>query len=354
MIDVVNETDWVLSGPGITTTGSGNTEIKWLNFHIDASSIKQGNAVIAVANSSGTIMWSWHLWITDYVPRAGDVNVYPYTDYRPASGYYSMMPRNLGWVEGSTITGTTVYDAESVYVRFVNESGSAVMTITRPEGYSGGSSTNAGHCPYYQWGRKDALLPSNGSGNTDLTCYGKYATFENTGSKQTVGTSIQNPYRHYGYGSGSPHDWCSVTDQNNWWFVGNTLTTVNAEKVIKSIYDPCPAGYHMPESGAFTGFTTTGGSTSTSSEFNVSGSFSKGWNFLSNGTGSPTIFFPAAGFRYYSTGALNNVGSFGGSWTAVPSGNNNGRYPYFESSLVNPQNGSRRSYGCTVRPVKDY
>ncbi|MFR9563860.1 MAG: hypothetical protein SNG55_06905, partial [Rikenellaceae bacterium] len=30
----------------------------------------RGNAVVAVRNSSGTILWTWHIWITDYNPDA--------------------------------------------------------------------------------------------------------------------------------------------------------------------------------------------------------------------------------------------------------------------------------------------
>lgn len=35
-------------------------------------------------------------------------------------------------------------------------------------------------------------------------------------------------------------------------------TTPNDDEVVKTVYDPCPAGFHLPPSNAFTGFTTTG------------------------------------------------------------------------------------------------
>lgn len=40
-----------------------------LLFSVDASTISEGNAVVAVRDQSGTIMWSWHIWVTDYVPE---------------------------------------------------------------------------------------------------------------------------------------------------------------------------------------------------------------------------------------------------------------------------------------------
>ncbi|MEI3155542.1 MAG: hypothetical protein V8S95_10895 [Odoribacter sp.] len=35
-------------------------------------------------------------------------------------------------------------------------------------------------------------------------------------------------------------------------------TIPNDNEVVKTIYDPCPAGFHLPPSNTFTGFTTTG------------------------------------------------------------------------------------------------
>ena len=40
----------------------------------------------------------------------------------------------------------------------------------------------------------------------------------------------------------------------------NTTTGYNDNPVVKTVYDPCPAGFHVPESNAFTGFVPVGGS----------------------------------------------------------------------------------------------
>lgn len=39
-----------------------------LTFEVSQENIAQGNAVIAVRNSNDEILWSWHIWVTDYVP----------------------------------------------------------------------------------------------------------------------------------------------------------------------------------------------------------------------------------------------------------------------------------------------
>lgn len=39
---------------------------QFLVFHVDKTSLQQANSVVAVLDASGTIMWSWHIWVTDY------------------------------------------------------------------------------------------------------------------------------------------------------------------------------------------------------------------------------------------------------------------------------------------------
>ena len=46
---------------GLTVTNNGDKS--FVNFHVSAANIKNGNAVIAVKSADGTIMWSWHLLV---------------------------------------------------------------------------------------------------------------------------------------------------------------------------------------------------------------------------------------------------------------------------------------------------
>lgn len=64
-------------------------------------------------------------------------------------------------------------------------------------------------------------------------------------------------------------------------------------------------------------------------------------------------FFPASGYRNNSTGTVNNVGSNGYFWSAVPNSTNNGRNLNFNSSNINPLN-NNCSNGFAVRPVQEF
>ena len=131
----------------------------------------------------------------------------------------------------------------------------------------------------------------------------------------------------------------------------NTDIGYNDNSVVKTIYDPCPAGFHMPASNAFTGFTKNGQNTGTK---NVSGAWDWGWNF-NNKITSPdaTVYFPASGFRRYDEGSLSSVGDVSYYWSAVPYSTGYGCNLYFGQWNVYPQYTGARSVGFPVRPVAD-
>lgn len=49
---------------------------------------KSGNALVAVRDAEGTILWSWHLWVCDYDPAK--------TLFTPDGTQWSFMDRNIG------------------------------------------------------------------------------------------------------------------------------------------------------------------------------------------------------------------------------------------------------------------
>ena len=69
---------------------------------------------------------------------------------------------------------------------------------------------------------------------------------------------------------------------------------------------------------------------------------------------SYNVFFPAAGYRNRSNGSVNNVGSNGNYWSAVPNSVNNGYNLNFNSGNVNPLNNNNRANGFSVRPVQAF
>ena len=171
---------------------------------------------------------------------------------------------------------------------------------------------------------------------------------------QATGTAIQNPFTFYYV---SNNDWSSTHNYDYWNKNFTSAVGVNNDATLKTIYSPSPSGYVEPKTAAFTGFTSTGGNSTNSSQFNVSGSFTKGYYFYTNGwkTGS-TIFFDGLGYRNTyngATGAVVYVGEVGLFWSAGASSAAGGRGLFFNSGDVTPQNTSGRSYGFSVRSVKE-
>ena len=203
-----------------------------------------------------------------------------------------------------------------------------------------------GYSTLYQFGRKDAFP------GTDATAEGSFT--KDGGDNMSIQNGIQHPETFYTWGS----SWINDYSQYNLWSMDNTntVTGYNDNAVVKTVYDPCPAGFHMPASNAFTGFTTTGQNAETRSEFNISGDWGNhGWNFKAGGSSTATVYFPAAGWRYY--GSLVGVGSlyYGKYWSAVPLLKYRGCYLGFDVQSVNlyPKYNYYRSYGMSVRPVAE-
>lgn len=147
-------------------------------------------------------------------------------------------------------------------------------------------------------------------------------------SVTTTGNAIQNPVRDYYNNSNG--EWNSKRGINNFWDVNCTKAGVydkSTNKSIKTIYDPSPVGYKVPETAAYSSFTPE-----TSYKFysptlcNVSSTWDNGWHFYTQPSqkGS-TIFIPMLGY-YWKNKFIINDGC--GYHLAGP-------------SLTNPTN-----YGC--------
>ncbi len=315
----------------IVTDLAVSSDQEFLTFTVSADAIKQGNAVVAVKDNDGKIMWSWHLWFTE----SEALSTIAFNNSSSETQYFTR--DNLGYVI-DTYSGTSYTVPRRVRVT-VTQAGSN-QTATFQIIQNPGTSNITFHDTKYQFGRKDAFsgssvgAPTIGSGKT------------------TYLYSILNPGTFNPYGAGI-YDWCSST-YNNAWAVGNTSTSnsVSTSAIVKSVYDPCPAGFKMPGSNAFTGFTINGNYQS--SAFMINGTWAnKGWTFTDIRNRS-SVFFPAAGDRLSSSAALNNVGSGGFYWSAVPYNANFAWYLLFGSYYVRPQNnnGNGRASGLSVRPVQ--
>ena len=318
----------------LSVTGSGSNA--FVKFEVPTSAIKNGNAVIAVTKG-GTVVWSWHLW---FAPQ--DVlKTTSVTNFQ--NKVYHFTNETLGF-KYTAWNGSAYSAPRSVRVKVEQTTGQTggrqvgYITITQNNG-----SVRQGYSTLYQFGRKDAFP------GTDTTPDGSFN--KNGGDHMSIQNGIQHPEIFYTWGPSWYNNPPSGYSYNNLWSMENTITGFNDNAVVKTIYDPSPAGFKMPASNAFTGFTTNGQNGGT---MNVSGDWDNGWNF-NNRNSSPdaTVYFPASGVRNNNDGSLNFVGGGGYYWSAVPNNSYYGCVLGFGQWYVGPQGGDHRSYGFSVRPVSE-
>ena len=323
-----------LSSTPISHDASGNA---FLDFEVTAADIQSGNAVVAV-KKGGTTVWSWHLW---FAPKDA-LDKIPVTNYQ--GKVYNFTKETLGW-KPTQWSGSTYDKARTVKVKVVQTiknggvAQETVINITQNPG-----NVKKGVTTLYQFGRKDAFP------GTDATPDGSFN--KNGGDNMSVTNGIQHPETFYTYGS----TWYIGYNQYNLWSMDNTTTGLNDNSVVKTIYDPCPAGFHMPASNAFTGFTANGqgnGTMNVGTDNPQTYQNNFGHNFWTSSSKTATINFPASGWRMYNGGSLSNVGYYGFYWSAVPSSTFDGRDLSFSLGTVNPVNFQTRTDGFAARPVSE-
>ena len=333
------------TGSAAISHDAGNA---YLNFEVKAADIKSGNAVVAVTKG-GTVVWSWHLW---FAPKSA-LNTIEVTNHQGVK--YNFTAENLGRKPASWTR--TSYDKPRIVKLKVEQtianggtSQSAVINITQnPNDIRQGTNT------FYEFGRKDAFP------GTDNLAPG--STFYGAGNQMSIINGIQNPQAFYNSPWGQSTSWYSAPPAGysyvNTWSTDNTIGGWTDNTVIKTIYDPCPVGFKMPASNAFSGFTRTGG-TAAGTDVNAddvtdSQKFTDnmGHNFWTNSSHTATIHFPASGQRFIFDGSLKYVGSRGYCWSAIPLNAGNGMYFDFFFSYVNWGSSYTKSYGFSVRPVSE-
>ena len=320
----------------------------FLDFEVKQSDIQSGNAVVAV-KKNGITVWSWHLW---FAPKDA-LDKIPVTNHQGV--VYNFTKETLGW-KPTQWNSSTYTSARTVKVKVeqtVANNGTKAYTVINITQNPG--SVNEDATTLYQFGRKDAFPGVDAS---DLAANSHFT--ENAGDNMSIMNGIQHPDNFYTW-RGSGGNWSNNYGYYNLWSADNTTAGYNDNSVVKTVYDPCPVGFKMPSSNAFTGFTTTGQNSFIQSELNVDGTSDEqtfqnnfGHNFWTSGSKTATINFPASGFRKDEFGTLYFVGDAGYYWTAVPDGMGRGYNLYFHSGGVYPLHGSEEgSYGFAVRPVSE-
>lgn len=342
--DAIQVVDYPISYVPKSTPFYTIDNVRYIQFTVHQSKICQNNALIAVTNSNGDVIWSWHIWITNdpglLKPAIPVKNL--------ANNIYNFFPLPcLGCIEEEVYPAR--YSIQIVLEQKRNgdvPKNTITLTVHQPDINTG----NPNGC-YYQFGRKDPMC------RKDTPAYNhSERPFKKDGvGRVSLADAIKHPEVFYNHGSHISYDWCSDSGfYYNLWSGGYCDAGFIEQNVVsKTVYDPSPRGYMMPASNAFSGFTSDGRyQSSIYGDCRVDGPWNKGWNFRT-GDGENTIFFPAAGERAGSSGERKNVGDYGNYWSAVPVDTDNGHSLYFHSGFVSPANGSNRSDGLSVRPVKE-
>lgn len=335
-----------------TVTGSGQSS--FLEFTVNKNQLVNGNAVIAVKNASGTVMWSWHLWFT---PKSSLDKI----AMTSAGKTYNFTADNLGWKYTSWWGGTkdrTVVVKLEQQAEFGTKK-EATVTLTQKKG----KDERIGYGNIYQWGRKDAipgtntLFPAgysfNGSGYTtvgdnEYNIPAKKALMES----RTIGLSIQKPGEMLPKVGGGKLSWF-YKQYINLWSTDNNKFDGSVRDGKKTIYDPSPVGFKVPDAYAFEGFSLTG------AEWN------NGYTFIADN--NKDIYFQAGGARLGTNGSIAALRTTGLYWQSVPTLKEHGKPGYgLRTSLKKgeigtffpPANDDANDYGSYanaygVRPVAE-
>ncbi len=284
-------------GELVKNVSYSNGEITFTATHM------KGNAVIAAKDALGEILWSWHIWLTDQPQEQ---------EYYNNAGI--MMDRNLG------------------------------ATSATP-GYVGSLGL------LYQWGRKDPFLASSSisspvEAKSTITWPKPVLSDSNTGK---IYYTIANPttfiYVNY------------LNNKNNDWYYTGSESTDNTRWTpsnrAKSIYDPCPAGWRVPDGGENGVWSKALGSASDFRNDSLFDNIDKGMNLQGRlGSNQKIIWYPASGCRYFTDGDLY-VGDSGSCWSASPYNHSAYIMGISADGAVRPSISSSRAYGFSVRCIKE-
>ena len=268
-----------------------------LQFKVNSIPPTGANGVLSIKNSSGVIIWSWHIWIwTDDLTPVEITN---------ATGVkYNIMPVNLA----------SKYDSDGVHIKNW----------------------------FYQFGRPNPMLcPSSYNSTRNHASFG-VLSYAAASIASNIQTGIKNPATFYKYSSSYNYNWFQTNSGKtyNLWDAACTSTGSSDNDTVKTVYDPCPVGWKFPNGNTFTGLYVLSSANGIVKMRRYSGD-------------TVGVGFPISGFRNSSGGSLGSVGSYGYVWLSSAYSQSNAYLLSFSSSNVYPMSDLERAYGFSVRPVQD-
>lgn len=255
-----------------------------------------GNAVIAVYSGpdrTGVILWSWHIWGTGGEIPADEVIT------NRVGAKFTMMDRTLGAHSKTSICATL-----------------------------------------YQWGRKDPF-PNTKTYFVDgeeVDILDEFPVYQSSGTLQE---GIENPGCFIRFGT--ENDWLAERHDALWGDEYNATSYNDASAgqgwaYGKTIYDPCPAGYRVSGSYAWTGFVNTSSSLFATKDSNIEYvKFDNGYYFKRNESDTEGTFYPMVGSRGQYGGADGGINSQGNYLAGYNAG-------YWKSNPAREVSGAGRAY----------
>ena len=338
----------------VSVVGSGSDAR--ITFQVPKAFIREGNAQISALAADGSVLWSWHIWVSG----APGNNWYPVTVSNKEYVDYDFMQMNIGWV--APYLNPITYPARETRIRLKQTSSNKVIEFTLVQTGATLPENELGNCPFYQWGRKDPFVSVDGKlyhGETEGSVQGRKKTWYNASRRDTLGTRaaqlgeslaafLSHPMT-YNIDSKGDNKYANVWSALHDKFYTSVTKPENADYTVKTVYDPCPVGACVPPIGAWSAF----------NKDNVSGTWEHGYWFYAkpNKAGAPT-HYPALGSlstsNQTSTKIYANVQNFGVSisyWSSCPNNASSAFYlSCYNGGAVNINYGSYRQYVYPLRP----
>ena len=344
----------IVTTPAVTGSGADS----YLTFTIDKNKLQNGNAVVAVTNAAGTVMWSWHLWFT---PKSSLKKI-PFTS---GGSTYNFMTDNLGW-KYTKWTGGLKREVVVKIEQQAETGEKKTATITLKQ--APGNNVREGYGNLYQWGRKDPLpgtdnfypntAPNIGYKFNDgyVIVGDQVADYTNPANiqrmeKRTIGLSIREPGIMLPKVGGGKLSWTNHQYINLWSADNDKMyeSETPIKNGVKTIYDPSPVGFKVPDAYAFKDLSNTGAV------------WENGYTLKVDN--DKDIYFQAGGYRDGRDGILKGVGGYAMYWASAALIHDTGGPGYafralmtsgkFSMPITDPEGFGTRSYGLGVRPVAE-
>lgn len=219
--------------------------------HVKVPVTQGGNAVICARDADGVIVWSWHLWISDYIPVGVDASKITSDDTRTAAIAAAKAATQGGTVH--TYAGISWVASDGLFYKKVimDRNLGATKAGVQDNQLDGVRTFGL----LYQGGRKDPFFgTADGTANETKTIYDGEGVVFNELKKESLSTLASMIQKPEVYNTGY-----------------NSLSLAAKWTGKKTIYDPSPKGWRVPVNGG--GYAATESAVAENAKLNMMAGF---------------------------------------------------------------------------------